>query len=248
MSVILPAYNERKNIRHAILTLRELAESSGVPEYELIVVDDGSDDGTREEALKVADAAHIRVVGYPHNRGKGFAVKYGIERSVGDVVFFLDSDLEINPSGLSAYLASLRDCDVVIGSKRHPKSRVQAPAMRRILSFAFHTLVKLLVGLKVSDTQPGLKAGRGECFRRVFGLLSVKKFAFDVEMLVVAHLLKLRIREAPVEINLEGQFKTREVVRMFLDILGITYRLRVKRWYQSNLNNDRPRYVPIVRW
>ena len=248
MSVILPAYNERKNIGRVILSLRELAESSGVPDYELIVVDDGSGDGTREQALELADGAHIKVVGYPHNHGKGYAVKYGIERSVGDVVLFLDSDLEIKPSGLSTYLANLKDCDIVIGSKRHPKSRVQASAMRRILSFAFHTLVKLLVGLKVSDTQPGLKAGRGDCFRRVFRLLSVKKFAFDVEVLLVADLLNLRIREAPVEIKLESQFKAREVLRMFIDLLGITYRLRVKRWYQSNLNNDRPFYVPIVKW
>lgn len=69
--------------------------------------------------------------------------------------------------------------------------------------------MKLFVGLKVSDTQPSLKDGRGECVRRVFGLLSVRKFAFDVEMLVVAELLKLRTRKAPVRIRLESQFETR---------------------------------------
>ena len=248
MSVVMPAYNEVENIRRAILTLKRLAENSGVPDYEIIVVDDGSVDGTRQESLRLADGVRIRVVGYPHNRGKGFAVKYGVERTTGDIILLLDSDLEIRPSRLSTYLMNLQDCDIVVGSKRHRKSQVQAPAMRRVLSFAFHVLVKLLVDVRVSDTQSGLKVGRADCLRGVFRLMSVKKYAFDVEMLIVAQLLNCRIKEVPIEIRLGGRFRTREIVRMFIDILGIAYRLRVKRWYQSNLNSDRPSYPPIVRW
>jgi len=222
-------------------------ELEGLEGYEIIIVDDGSTDGTREEALKAADGIHVKVFGYAKNVGKGFAVKYGVEEARGENIILLDSDLEVRAK-LDRYIEALRRYDLVIASKRHPESRVEAPLMRRILSYGFHALVKLLTGVRVSDTQSGLKAGRSRALKRIFRLMSVKRYAFDVEMLTVAQLLNCRVKELPVEIKLGGRFSLREVARMFIDLLGIAYRLRVKRWYQANLNKERPSYKPLIKW
>ena len=248
VSFVLPAYNEANLIKAVVQSLRRVAENSNIRDYEVIVVDDGSTDGTREEVLKISDGVCVKAIGYDNNMGKGFAVKHGVECASGDIMVFLDSDMDIKSSGLQTYIDALRNWDLIIASKRHPESRVEASFMRRFLSFGFNVLVKLLVGVKVSDTQSGLKAGKAEAVRKIFGLLSVKKYAFDVEMVTVAQLLGLRIKELPVEIRLRGRFRIRDIVRMFIDILGIVYRLRVKRWYQANLHNEQCVYKPIIKW
>ena len=101
-------------------------------------------------------------------------------------------------------------------------------------------LVKLLVGLRLSDTQTGLKAIRRKAFVNVFPRLTVKRYACDVEMLALANLLGLRIVELPINIRIRRLFSLQEVWRMFLDVLGITYRLRVVRWYQRVLAQTDP--------
>jgi hypothetical protein len=137
---------------------------------------------------------------------------------------------------------------IVLASKRHPDSKVSAPLMRRFLSYGFHCLVILLTGVRVSDTQSGFKAFRREALAKIMTLVSVKRYAFDVEVLVVTKLLKLRIAELPVKIRLGSLFSARQVFRMLVDLLEITYRLRVIRWYQKNLHNPKGAYEAIVKW
>lgn len=245
-SIILPAYNEKGRIAVAIQTLLKKLEN--LKDYEIIIVDDGSTDGTKEEALRIADGKRVKVFSYNNNVGKGFAIKYGVKKASGENIIFLDSDLEVKADGLTKFIEALRLYDLVIASKRHPESKVEAPLARKLLSYSFHTLVKLLTGIKVSDTQSGLKAGRSQALKRIFGLMSVKRYAFDVEMLTIAKLLNYKIKELPVEIKLKGMFSLREVIRMLIDLLGIAYRLRVKRWYQANLNKEKAEYKPIIKW
>ena len=232
LSLIMPAYNEEENIGLVIERVDAIVRQMGL-RYELIVVDDGSIDKTR---AKVEDYAknngHVKVVGYENNLGKGRALKTGFSHAVGDSVIFMDSDSDIEPKQVGYYIEALKDADVVVASKRHPQSKVDAPLIRKILSHGFNILVKLLVGLRLSDTQTGLKAIRRDAFLSVFSKLTVKRYAFDVELLVLTNLLGLRIVELPIVIQLRGLFGFREVCRMFLDLLGITYRLRVLRWYQ----------------
>jgi len=245
---LLPTYNEMDNIAAAVQSLLREVEASGIRSYEILVVDDGSTDGTRAEALRIADGNRIKVLGYSGNMGKGYATKYGVNKASGSIIVFLDSDLEIDSRLLPTYINALQHFDLVIASKRHPKSRVEAPILRRFLSYGFHILAKLLTGVTVSDTQSGLKAARTEVLKRIFSLLLVKKYAFDLELLVVAQLLDCRIQELPVEIKLGSQFGLREMVRMFVDTLGIAYRLRINGWYLANLRSERPRYKAIIRW
>ncbi len=247
ISVIMPAYNEEAHIAQSIR--RAMAHLEGlVRPYEIIVVDDGSTDGTCREAKRAGRNPHLRVVGYPRNQGKGFAVKYGVKHITGDFVVFMDSDADVEPDLIEQYLTILKENDIAIASKRHPDSRVSAPILRKFLSHGFHGLVMVLTGVRVSDTQSGFKAFRREALTDIMNLVSVKRYAFDVEMLTVARLLKLRIAELPVRIQLGSLFSVRQVVRMLVDLLGITYRLRVIRWYQRNLHNHQAHYKPIIKW
>jgi glycosyltransferase involved in cell wall biosynthesis len=246
ISVVLPAYNEENQISE---TVRKVKSSlDGNYEYEIIIVDDGSRDGTRNEALRIADGRTVKVVAYDQNMGKGHAIKCGLKNATGDVLVFLDSDTEIDPRVLERYVLALNDAGLAIGSKRVAGSHVHVPFARRFLSFGFFVVMRLMTGLKVSDTQTGLKAGRKEALSKILPLLSVKRYAFDVEILVVAQLLHTKIVELPVDITLSARFSAKAVLRMWIDLMGITYRLRIKRWYQKNLLNSNADYEPLLKW
>ena len=245
VSVVMPAYNEEEHIADAVRSVESRLEGLGY-KYEIIIVDDGSTDGTADVVKEIRDEK-VKLVGYDRNMGKGFALKYGFEHVNGDLVVFMDSDTEIGLRNLPAYLKALERFDLVIASKRHPKSKYEAPILRKFLSTGFQILVRILVGLKASDTQSGLKAGRAKALKRIFPLLSVKRYAFDVELLTVANLLGYRFAEMPIDIKLGARFSVREALRMLIDLLGIAYRLRVKRWYQRNMGKHE-RYNPILKW
>jgi len=235
LSLVMPAYNEEDHIGLIIERVDSFVGRLGL-DYELIVVDDGSIDNTKTKVNDYAGTnGHVKVVGYSNNVGKGFALRTGFSHAVGDVVVFMDGDADIDPKQVSRYIEALKDADVVVASKWHPQSKVETPLVRRFLSHGFNVLVKLLVGLRLSDTQTGLKAIRRDAFLDVFPRLTVKRYAFDVEMLALANLLGLRIVELPIHIQTRDLFRLGEVWKMFLDLLGITYRLRVLRWYQRAL-------------
>jgi glycosyltransferase involved in cell wall biosynthesis len=235
VSFVLPAFNEGAVIEHALEQLDKTVNGDGL-RYEIVVVDDGSVDDTRLRALRYAgEHLHVRVVGYDRNVGKGFAVKAGFWKSRGEAVVFVDSDSEIDFEVVRQYVEALRNADIVIGSKWHRNSLVDASFVRKLLSRGFNVFVRLLAGLQVWDTQCGIKAVRREAFVEAFKRLSVKRYAFDVELLVLAKLYRLRIVELPVKLRLRSRFSFREVWRMFLDLLGIAYRLRIKKWYQRRV-------------
>jgi glycosyltransferase involved in cell wall biosynthesis len=240
VSIILPAYNEEKNIGRTILQVHEVMRS--LSDYEIIVVDDGSDDSTYSEAIKVSRSSpelegRVKVISYKPNQGKGFALKKGFECSEGENIIFIDSDLDISPNHISHYLSALQDSDIVAASKFHPDSRVESPIMRKILSLSYHWLVRILLTTDVSDTQAGLKAFKRSALEKVMPIIAVKQYAFDAEVFVVANLCKLKVRELPVHINLRATFSGRSIIRMFIDLLGIAYRKHVKHSYQKELRN-----------
>jgi len=246
ISVVMPAFNEVDCINKNIADVTQQF-SAVCPDCEIITVDDGSTDGTRKAAEAIGDR-RVKVVGYQANQGKGHALKQGIHLATGEFTFMLDSDLEIRPKELMAYVQALETADIVIGSKRHPLSAVHTPPIRRFLSLGYNVLERLLTGVKASDTQAGFKAAKSSVLYRVLPLLSVKRYAFDAEFLAVASLLNFRIRELPVEIELTATFSAKQVFRMFIDLLGICYRLRITRWYQRNIHVLGKSYQPIIRW
>jgi glycosyltransferase involved in cell wall biosynthesis len=238
LSLVMPAYNEADVIGDAV-SRADLAMAKTRMAYEIIVVDDGSVDGTRQIAENHAQGnGHVRVVGYNRNLGKGYALKTGFAHARGDTVVFVDSDLDVDPCQIIQYVRALEHNDIAVASKWHPRSSVEIPLARSVLSHGFNVLVKLLTGIKLKDTQTGLKAVKRRPLENVFSRLSVKRFAFDVELLVAANLYGLKVVELPVKIQMRGLFSIREVWRMFLDVLGITYRLRVLKWYRRAMKKS----------
>jgi glycosyltransferase involved in cell wall biosynthesis len=236
LSLVVPAYNEGDSIEKVLDMLDRAVKDSRL-RYEIVVVDDGSIDLTASRAVDYAsrNGGHVKVVTYRRNVGKGYAVRTGFLRSCGDAVVFVDSDLEIDVNQIGHYVEALRNSDIVVASKGHPKSIVDVPLTRRILGSGFNVLVRLLTGVALKDTQTGLKAIRRSALKEIVPRLAVKRYAFDVELLTVANLLGLSVAEMPVTVRMKGLFRFRDVWWMFVDLLGITYRLRVLRWYQRAL-------------
>lgn len=237
LTVILPAYNEasiiEKVIERALRALEEMTDN-----FELIIVDDGSGDGTYEKAMTSSSKdPRVKIFRNNHNMGKGAAVKAASRHSHGDSVVVLDADLEIDPAQLRQYVSALKDFDICIASKRHSQSIYNAPLMRKFLSISFNKLVRIMTGVVFVDSQTGCKAIRGEYFEKIMGVILVKRYAYDVELLAVAELMGLRIAEMPVRIEQNSRFSSKAVIGMFIDLLGISYRLRVLKWYQKRLRD-----------
>jgi glycosyltransferase involved in cell wall biosynthesis len=242
LSVIVPVYRQEKTIRKQIQNL--LAELILLPyPYEVIVVVDGTDDRSMQEASKVRSNALI-VTGYKTNHGKGYAVRFGMAKSHGDIIGFLDAGGDISAMGLSMMMEHFKwyNADIIIGSKRHPVSKVQYPLSRKILSWGYQQLTRMLFGMSVRDTQVGIKLYRRVVLEDVLPRLVVKKFAFDIEILAVAyHLGYKRIYEAPVELDFTGASSItslsvwRVIGNMLWDTFAVFYRMNILRYY-DNLN------------
>jgi dolichol-phosphate mannosyltransferase len=232
ISVIIPIHNQERNVAILLAQIKEVLQST-TQSYEIVVINDGSYDNTLEVLRREEKSdLHIRVISYMPNRGKGHAVKTGVMQSSGDLVIFADGDLDISLSAIKDYVKELENCDLVIASKRHPLSKVNAPLSRKFLSMAFNLLVRTAIGIRIKDTQAGLKAGKGDALRTIFGALVVKRYAFDVELLTIATSLNLIIKEMPIDITLDHKFKVRDIVKMLIDIAAIWYRYRIKHRYR----------------
>ena len=235
LSFVVPAYNEEDSIEGTLGSI-DAVVMNNLSSYEIVVVNDGSADKTLAKAKSYAGKNfHVRVVSYNKNVGKGYAVKTGFLNTTGSIVFFTDSDMEIDLGKISDYVEALKSCDIVIASKKHSASKVDVPVSRKILSECFNALVRLLTGVPHKDTQSGLKAMKKSAFVDIFPRLTVKRYAFDVELLAVANLYGLKVVELPVDIKLDAKFKPKEILNMFMDLLGIAYRLRIIHWYQRKL-------------
>jgi glycosyltransferase involved in cell wall biosynthesis len=239
ISVIIPAYNEEKIIRK---TLTETSEALRGHEYEIIVVDDGSSDGTFAEAMAFArEHPEVRVLRAERNAGKGAALRLGTEAAQGALIAFLDADLELHPRQLWSLWAAMRaaEADGAVGSKHLAHSQVASPWLRRALSRIFAWLEKALFNLEWNDTQTGLKLFRAEVLRRAFPRVRVQRYAFDLELLVAASRFGYRILEVPVEVSFQrpgaGRIGLRAMVKMLWDLIAIYYRASFWRWLEPGL-------------
>ena len=239
LSVIMPVYNLADTIEANIAQTAGLFESHNL-RAELVPVDDGSTDGTAEALARAAAAKYEHVAVKPvvcaKNGGKGAALRAGFDASTGEYVMLLDGDLDINPKQTPFFFEAMaaKGADIVIGSKRHKRSVVQYPWHRRFVSWVYFTLVRMFVGLPITDTQTGMKLFRREVLGESLGRMLVKTYAFDLELLAIAHQRGAKIAEAPVVIrfgNKFGALKANTVKTMAIDSLAVFYRLRVLRYY-----------------
>ncbi len=245
ISVVMPAYNVEKDVTGAIsATMNVLNDITS--SYEIIVIDDGSVDRTSQRVAAMGDD-RVRIVKNHVNQGKGFSVKRGAEAANGEYVIMSDADMNVNPGRIIDYMHLLESADIIVSSKRHPKSVYEAPLTRKILSLGFTLLARVLTGIKASDTQTGLKAFKGESLKRAIRLVLVKRYAFDVELLAVAELLRLKTVEIPTVVRLGNRFGKGAALRMLVDLLAVAYRLRFLKWYQKNLEVLVPQYEPLFK-
>lgn len=239
LSIVLPAYNEadriQENLIEVVRTLKTFCES-----FEVLVVDDGSSDGTGLLAASVAAGLPcIKVLHYEQNQGKGHAVVLGSMHASGDYVVLLDADLDLHPKQIREYMALLQDrqADVIVGSKNHPESVVQGyPAMRKLYSLAYYLVVRLLFGLPLRDTQTGLKIFKREVLQAVVPRILAKRFAFDIEILANVHRRGYTIAEAPVALTFQrrmGRINWRDCLQVGRDTAAIFYRMYILGHYDK---------------
>lgn len=234
LSMILPAYNEASRLAD---TLRELGEflDRWTGSSEIVLVDDGSNDGTFELARDIAHQLPVPVRGvrYANNRGKGYALKVGFSVARGDRLLSTDCDLSTPLTEVDGFLAALDDgCDVAIGSRKMAGSEVvrHQPWLRENLGKLFTRLVRATIA-DVSDVTCGFKAFRGEVGRDLFSRVRIDAWAYDAELLLLARKRGYRLRELPVhwahrdgsKVSLlrDAVGSLRDLVRILLnDLLG----------------------------
>ena len=208
LSIVVPAYNEQDRLPDTLTAIADYLSKRDFS-HELLVVDDGSRDNTREVVREfAASRPWVRLVqyddesGHALNKGKGFAVRAGIEAAVGRDILFSDADLSTPIEDMERLLPPISRgvCDVAIASRALPESNldVRQPAHREWMGRRFNKMVQALAVPGIVDTQCGFKAFRGDVAKRLFALAQIDGFGFDPEILFLAHKYGYTIREIPV--------------------------------------------------
>ncbi|MDR0906286.1 MAG: glycosyltransferase [Oscillospiraceae bacterium] len=229
ISLVIPAFNESALIRETV-TAAEAYLSREFEEYELLVVNDGSRDGTAEILAGLASET-VKILGYPDNRGKGCAVKTGVLAAMGDIVFYTDADLAYGLDVLKTAAALFGDAEtrLVAGSRKLPGGGYgEYPLIRRLASKCF-SLVQYAVSGMLYDTQCGFKGFRAEEVRAIFSAVREDGFAFDFEVLSIAERRGAKIAQLPVTIVNHRSSDVRllrDSIRMLRAIYAIRRRLK----------------------
>lgn len=230
LSVVMPAYNEEQHIKDNLLETSKVL-GSFLHRYEILAVNDGSKDSTGQLIKEAAtEDHHIIPAGYEQNQGKGYAITTGIRAARGKYIAFLDSDLELSPSLLKSFMKQMKDAnsDIVIGSKLHPESQLHYPAIRRMMSYSYYIMLRMLFHLGIHDTQTGIKLFKADVIKPIAENLSISGYAFDIEILVAAHRQGFTISEAPIVLNYSRddaangkRIKLKDIWKVFTDTLEI---------------------------
>lgn len=239
ISLVIPYYNPGKALSRHVSDLAKVLDSKELT-YEIIAVSDGSTDGSPDTLTGLLPSSVLSSVVLPRNYGKGQALRVGLAQGRGKYLGFIDADGDIPAFQLAGLIDLVRETqpDIVTGSKRHPDSSVYYPPIRRVYSWGYQQLIKVLFNLSVKDTQTGMKVIRREVLAEVLPLMVEKRFAFDLELFVVAKRLGFsNVVEAPVLIQrrFTSTVSMKAVRGMMIDTLGIFYRLRILHYYDRNM-------------
>jgi glycosyltransferase involved in cell wall biosynthesis len=202
LSIIVPVFNEARSLHQNLDLLIDEVEGY-FPQFEVIVVSDGSTDETN---LKLASFRHkdVKPLIIQRNEGKGAAVRSGFKEATGQYILFIDGGMEIHPREIRVFagLMSLYGADIVMGSKRHPQSKIEYPLLRRFLSWCFQRMVRAFFKVDVTDTQVGIKLFRREVIEAILPYLEVDRYGFDLEILSLARAFGFsNMLEAPIRMD-----------------------------------------------
>jgi len=230
LTIIITAYNEEALITTTLDGLKTYL-STHAETYEIIVVDDGSEDKT---ALCIQDWMQIHQVDLhlfvnEQNMGKGFSIQRGVRESRGNFIIFIDADLPYELYGIDSFLKALRNgYDLAIGSRVLPGSQVKGvPVIRYVSGQIFSWMVQAVLFSGLPDTQCGFKSFKSVAAKEIFRRLTIGGFGFDVEMLFVARKLKLAIQPVPVQM-IDHRHRSR--VRLIVDSFRMFANLFMVRW------------------
>jgi len=196
LTVIIPCYNESKDIAQNSQKVLNKLSSLNI-DFELLLVNDGSKDKTKDIIELISG---VKALSYEPNRGKGGAVKYGIENATGDYCLFMDADLSTDLSAIDTLLPLLDEYDFLIGSRHHKDSKipVKQPLKRRFIGRCCRFLVNLILGFRYADTQCGFKCIRTSFAKEMINKQIINGFAFDVEYLYIAKINNASVKEIPI--------------------------------------------------
>jgi dolichyl-phosphate beta-glucosyltransferase len=235
LSVIIPAFNEEKRLPGSLGRVLDYLRQQPFS-AEVLVVDDGSRDTTAALVARLAEEdARVRLIQYGANRGKGYAVRYGMLQARGERVLMSDADLSTPIEELEKLSAALDGgADIAIGSRAMPGSylAVHQPPLRELIGRSFNLVVRILAVPGIHDTQCGFKLFTRAAARDVFSLLTVDQWCFDVEALLVARKMGYRIRELPITWVNEENTKVnvlRDFARTVTDLMRIRARWLLRR-------------------
>jgi len=240
LSVIVPVYKQEKTIKKDLTDIDQVLKQIRY-DYEIIAIIDGKKEDNSYKIAKKLKIPKLKVFGYQNNHGKGYAVRFGMAKTKGDYIAFIDAGMEIDPNGISLIIEHMEwyNADIIVGSKRHPASQIDYPIDRKIVSFGGHLIAKFLLGINIHDTQAGLKIFKRSVLIKVLPRLLIKRYAFDLEILSVAnHLGFKKIYEAPIKLNYNFTslthatgFKT--IYNCLVDSLAVFYRLKIINYYDD---------------
>jgi len=234
ISIIIPAFNEAKELP---LFLDKLISYCNKSEniYEIIVVDDGSNDKTLDIATSYrTQFSNLHTIEIGENKGKGHAVKRGILEATGEVGLFLDADGSVNPEEIEKNLSYIKKegYDIFVGSRvlKNKEQILKIRWYRKLIGTIFNFLTRILLFNKVKDTQCGFKMFKGECIKPLFSKVRLGGFGFDLEALYLAYKMGYKIKEGPVSWHHVDGSK----VNLFTDSIKIFFNIfQIKNWYHS---------------
>ena len=206
LSIIVPAYNERARLPETLRRIEDYFIHSDWDFHEILVVDDGSSDGTAEAAGEFAALnPNIRVLRNPGNRGKGYSVRHGMQQAIGEWRLFSDADLSTPIEELDKLWRALTkdNAQIAIGSRALDRSLIgiHQPGMRESAGKVFNAVMRAVTGLRFADTQCGFKIFREDAAREIFARQTIEGFGFDVEILFIARKRGFKATEVPVRWN-----------------------------------------------
>jgi dolichyl-phosphate beta-glucosyltransferase len=231
VSIVVPAYNEESRLPATLELVIGYLHAHVLSFAEIVVVDDGSRDGTAALVEKwQRDHRCVRLLRNPGNRGKGFTVRHGVLEAKGEWILCTDADLSTPIAELDKLFAAAQQAgaDIAIGSRALDRSLVgvHQSAFREMSGRLFNVVMRMITGLPFRDTQCGFKLFRAQAAREIFSRQKIEGFSFDVEDLMIAKLLGVRAVEVPVVWNnVEGtKVSTLAGLSSFAALLGIRWR------------------------
>lgn len=234
VSLVIPMYNEGSIINEALATFSEYMKKT-FEDFELIFVDDGSTDGCGDlvEAAHEKDA-RIRLCRYTPNRGKGYAVRTGVLAAEGDLILFTDCDNAYGEDAVGALADTLvkTGADIVVGSRNLSKDGYEGyTPLRKLASKTYIKVISIAAGFKLSDSQCGIKGFRRDIAKKIFSNCEVDRFAFDLEVIMIATKIGAKIAEMPVKIINHRESTVhivRDSIKMLRDVRRMKKRIKTQ--------------------